>query len=140
MAFTFLHDNLMPGIEKKPQKTFNYHAFKPHLIITSLFPTHLHHALLSLCGKPQGHDVWLSFFISQECVAFVHCKPSHTFVFYKVPCRPVLIYRGLSYSDLLRDADSRGKPPQPLNSQAHSQIVYDHPSPPFLPAPQSRFL
>jgi len=59
MAFTFLLDKLMPRIERVVlrKKKFNYQAFKPHPIISSVFLAHLHLTLLHLCGKPQGHDV-----------------------------------------------------------------------------------
>lgn len=106
MAFTFLHDKLMPRIDRVVLGmlggAFNYHAFKLHPNISSLFLAHLHLALLRLCGKPQGHAVWRFFFTSQswwkhgtEVQAFVPYKHFHTFVFYKVLFNLMLIYRGL---------------------------------------------
>lgn len=64
MAFTFLHDKLMPRIERVVlgEKKFNYQAFKPHPNISSLFLAHLHLTLLHLCGKPWGHTVLTLFF------------------------------------------------------------------------------
>lgn len=107
--------NRQSSVGKKRKKKFNYHAFKPHLNISSLFLAHLHLALLSLCGKPQGHTVWRSLLLAKADESRgLKCR--HLFSISSVThlCF-IKFFAGLCWftgssflCDLFRDADSRG--------------------------------
>lgn len=136
MAFTFLHDKLMPRIDWVARGRGgvggDYRAFKPHLNISSLLLAHLHLTLLSLCGQPQGHAVWSSLSPAKtEGSMWLKCRhlfgiSSVTHLCFMKSFAGQRHYYFFPLCVLLRDADSRGS----LNA----------PSPALLPAPQTRFL
>lgn len=149
MTFTFLHDKLMPRIERvalEKKKSLTTVPFSPTpayrvcsmLTFTShcsIYVANLRvtlsdaFLLLANAGKSNGLKCKLLFRISSF----------HIFVFYKVLFNLMLIYRGLFLlRSLLRRRQQR-KPPQPLNSSAHSLIIRCHPSLPSSPAPQTLF-
>lgn len=82
-------------IKKNNNKINNYRVFKPHLNISSLLVAHLHLAVLSLCGNPQGQAVsFISPALMKARQTFVLHKSCDTFVFYKGLSRAAVDLQG----------------------------------------------
>lgn len=118
MAFTFLHDKLMPRIDRvvlEEKKTLTIMPLSSTLHISSLFLAHLHFTLLRLCGKPQGHTVWSFSLLAEageskglKCRVLFSISSFTHLCFIKSSSISCWFTEASFLWDLFRETDSRG--------------------------------